>query len=210
MKKIVNIKDYYKKKSNYNKLFNSKKMLFISIVIGLCVGIFLWKYFVENIENSDVKIPVSNNLKYNDQEPLAVNTKDIIGLFEETEQKPILLYFYTTWCGICTKNFNNINEIAREFQNAEIKIVAIAIDRNLDNEKLRNYFNALGTVYFPIKYLQSKEGLMDFLAQKKIRYKGHIPFTMFFSAQGELITSYVGAKRKSYLRNKIIKELYPN
>lgn len=210
MKKIVNIKDYYKKKSSYNKLLNSKKMLFISILIGLFVGIFLWKYFVENIENSDVKIPTSNNIKYNDIEPLGITTKDIIAMFENNDHKPILLYFYTTWCGVCTKNFQNINEIAREFQNAEFKIAAIAIDRNLDNEKLRNYFNALGDLYFPLNYLQTKEGLIDFLAQKKISYKGHIPFTMLFSARGELITSYVGAKRKSYLRNKIIKELYPN
>jgi thiol:disulfide interchange protein len=99
MNKILNINKYRNEKSKYNK------MLLISILSGLFIGLFVWKYFVENIANYDVKIPQSSNIKYNESVAESMNTKDLITFFENNDNKPILLYFYTTWCGICAKNF---------------------------------------------------------------------------------------------------------
>jgi thiol-disulfide isomerase/thioredoxin len=205
MSKIIDIKKYQK-----NQLLKSPKMLFASIIIGLFSGIILWKYFVENIANYDVKIPASNHILFNNYLPLGLTTSDIANKFEQYDGSPILFYLYTTWCGSCSRNFPIINEIADEFQNTDLKIIAIAIDRNLDGEILKKYTEKFGDIYFSSDYLTNKQGFMDFLNKKGIKYRGEIPYTALLSSNGEIVFKHSGIKSKNYLRNKIIKELYPN
>ncbi|MBM3590622.1 MAG: TlpA family protein disulfide reductase [Alphaproteobacteria bacterium] len=204
MNKIIDIQKYQKKQ------LNSRKMLFVSMLVGLVVGLILWKYFVENIANYDVKIPLSSNINYNNIEPKALLASDLAIEFEESDNKPILLYIYTTWCQACSKNYQIINEIAREFQNTELKVLAIAIDRNLEPQKLKQYLNNYGDNYFIPNYLSSKNGFVELLNKKNIKYNGRIPFVVLLSRSGEVGMKYSGVKNKNYLRNKIIKELYPN
>ena len=205
MNKIIDINQY-----RQNNKKDSKKMLFLSIIIGLSIGLILWKYLVENIANYDVKIPQSLNIKFNDKQPIGMTTAQVAVEFENFDDKPILLYIYTTWCGVCSKNFEVFNEISREFQNTDLKVMALAIDRNLESQKLSNYLNNFGDVYFQPNYLLFKDGFMEFLLKKNIKYSGHIPFTVLISSNGEVITKYTGVKNKNYLRNRIIKELYPH
>jgi len=205
MNKIIDINQY-----RQNNKKDSKKMLFLSIIIGLSIGLILWKYFVENIANYDVKIPQSLNIKFNDKQPVGMTTAQVAIEFENFDDKPILLYIYTTWCGVCSKNFEVFNEISREFQNTDLKVMALAIDRNLETQKLSNYLNNFGDVYFQPNYLLFKDGFIEFLLKKNIKYSGHIPFTALISRNGEVITKYTGVKNKNYLRNRIIKELYPH
>ena len=119
MNKIIDINRY-----RQNNKKDSKKMLFLSIIIGLFIGLILWKYSVENIANYDVKIPQSSNIKFNEIEPIGLTTAQVAVEFESFDDKPVLLYIYTTWCGVCTKNFAVFNEIAREFQNTDLKVMA--------------------------------------------------------------------------------------
>jgi hypothetical protein len=205
MNKIIDINQY-----RQNNKKDSKKMLFLSIIIGLSIGLILWKYLVENIANYDVKIPQSLNIKFNDKQPVGMTSSQVAVEFESFDDKPILLYIYTTWCGVCSKNFEVFNEISREFQNTDLKVMALAIDRNLESQKLTNYLNNFGDVYFQPNYLVFKDGFMEFLLKKNIKYSGHIPFTVLISRNGEVITKYTGVKNKNYLRNRIIKELYPH
>ena len=205
MNKIIDIKNY-----RQNNKKDSKKMLFLSIIIGLLLGLALWKYFVENIANYDVKIPQSSNIQFNEKTPIGMTTAQIANEFESFDDKPVLLYIYTTWCGVCSKNFEVFNEISREFQNTDLRVMALAIDRNLEPQKLSDYLNKLGDVYFQPRHLLFKDGFMEFLLKKNIKYSGHIPFTVLISKDGKVITKYTGVKNKNYLRNRIIKELYPN
>lgn len=183
-------------------------MLFLTIAIGAIVGILSWQYFVEAVARMDVKIPESKNTVYNHKLPISMTTAQVAEMFEAADNKPILLYVYTTWCKICSKNFATFNEIVREFQNTELQVIALAIDRDLEAEALQAYLGKFGDFYFQPRFLASKDGFVEFLQKKNIRYDNRIPFTVLISSNGDVVTKFSGAKNKRYLRNQVIKELY--
>lgn len=201
--KVISIKKYQKNK------FKENKMLFIIILCAILVGLFVWNKYVEEQSYLEISIPESNNIFYNDQTPIASTTAEIASIFENSKEKPILLYIYTTWCGVCKKNFANINEIAREFQNTELKVLTIAIDRDLSGEKFMNYLNSNGNIYFEPRYLAFRDGFKEYLRKNKIKYRGVIPYTVLIGSDGKIKTSFKGIKSKKYLKIQIIKELFP-
>ena len=205
MHNVIYLKDHKKKSKNPNKI---KKMFFLTIVIGGIAGLILWNVFVDNIATLDVKIPESKNIIFNEQIALGMTTTQVANEFENADNKPILLYIYTTWCKTCVKNFTTFNEVSREFQNTNLQVIAIAIDRNLTAEGLSSYLNKFGNFYFQPRFLSFKDGFLEFLQKRNINYDNRIPFTVLISRDGEVITKFSGTKSKNYLRNKIIKELY--
>ncbi len=213
-KKIISLELYKKSKAKTllknlpNKLNKIIKMLFFAIVLGSITGLLCWNYFVEDVANLDVKIPQSKNITFNQNSPIAMTTAQVANEFEKADNKPIILYIYTTWCRVCSKNFETINEIAREFQNTDLQIITLAVDRDMNPQDLSNYLNKFGDFYFQPRYLAFKEGFKDFLQKKNINYNNYIPFTVLISRDGEVVTKFSGSKNKNYLRNKIIKELY--
>lgn len=208
--KVISLEKYKKNKFQNlkNKLSEIISMLFAVIVISVCAGSLLWDVFVENPSRLDVQIPQSDNLTFNDKEPIAMTTAQVADEFEKAEGKPILLYIYTTWCPVCSKQFPIINEIAREFQNTNLKVITLATDKNLSPQDLKQYLNSYGELYFQPRHLVFKDGFLDFLKKKNIVYKGKIPFTVLISSDEQIIAKYSGVKSENYLRNKIIKEIY--
>lgn len=194
--------------NKYKNSFKKKKMLLITIISGIILGNLIWKYFIQDIADLDIQIPSSNNITFNDKTPEALTTAQLANYFEINENKPILLYIYTTWCKVCHENFTVINELSREFQNTNLKIIAIAIDKELNADRLKNYLNNFGNLYFEPKFLIHKEGFIDFLKKQNVKYNHRIPFTILFSKNSNIITKYSGTKNKNHLRNKIIKELF--
>jgi thiol-disulfide isomerase/thioredoxin len=198
-------------------LKKSQKMLFFVIIIGAALGLVLWHYFIEG-PVAALQIPQSKNITFNEQMPLAVTAAQIAAEFENSSAgkagrlktgagRPILLYIYTSWCKICRQNFPVINEIAREFQNTQLQFISLAIDRNLEAKSLHDYLNKFGDIYFQPRFLVSKEGFLELLRQKNIRYNNYVPFTVLIAGDGTIIAKFSGKKSKKYLRNKIIKEL---
>lgn len=191
----------------YQSLF-TKKMFFLTLIIGGLIGLAIWNYYINPRIAIDVAIPPSKNISYNQQDPIAMSTASFINDYENHKGKVMLFYFYTSWCVICAKNLPIFNEMAREFQNTDLHVVAIALDRDIDAKYLKNYLNQQGNIYFRPRYLAYREGFLDFLKKQNINYRGVVPFTVLISRDVEVVAKYSGIKSKDYLRNKIIKALY--
>lgn len=204
--KVISLKKY-KNRQKLNK-FKNKKMLLLVIIIAAIIALLMWNYFVENSRILDVQIPPSQNITYNNTKCKPLTMAQLANEFEQNDDKPILLHLYTSWCKICTKNMPIFNDIAREFQNSDIKIIAIAIDKNIDEKELHQYLNKYGNIYFEPNFLISKKGFAEFLAKRNIRYSGRIPYTTLIDKNGEILFKYTGLKNKKYLRKEIIKAVF--
>lgn len=207
-KKQLQKKDMGKKHPNRKTLKGNFKMLFFVIAAGLLTGLVCWNYFVESSESNEVKIPESHNITYNAKTPDAMTSAQVANEFDKFEGRPIFLYIYTTWCSACKKSTPKINEILRELQNTDLRVMALAIDRDLDAQSLQNYLNNMGDLYFEPRYLAFKGGFKDFLAKRGIKYDNRIPFAVLISADGETLKTISATRSKRHIRNKIIKELY--
>lgn len=186
----------------------SKKMLFLVIATSLVLGSIIWHFLVEYPARLDVQIPASDNVTYNHEDPIGINVLELEAELNASEGKPVLLFIYTTWCSSCLKQFPIVNEVVREFQNTDLKVITVAIDRDINSDLLKKHVASFGDVYFQPKYLSFKEGLKDLLKRKNINYTGRIPYTVLISQYGEVVEKYVGAKSPNYLRNKIIREVF--
>jgi peroxiredoxin len=186
-------------------------MLLITIFIGWLLGYFIWHIYIQKVANEKIKIPPSNNISYNQVLPDKIDAKQLINLVADAQGKPILLYFYTTWCGICVKNFDFINTLAKEMQNTNLQILAIAVDKELSALELQQYHNKNNQdLYFKPYILTSKAQFVDFLKQTKVDFRGAVPYTAIIGKDGKEVFNYIGIKDYDYLKSKVIKYLYLN
>ena len=198
MNNPINLTEFKKKKRG--------KMIVAILAIVATLALIVWKFFIEDSYLANIKIPGSSNIAYHKINPLTPN--DIVTKLDNEKGRPLFLYLYTTWCGVCKKNFPIINELSREFQNANITIIAIAIDRNLNDVDFAQYLEVYGDIYFKPYYLVYSEGMSDLIKQKGIKYNGVIPFTVLIDKNGNVVESFNGIKKSSSMRSKIIRLIY--
>lgn len=191
---------------NLNKIKNFKraKMIATILIVVAILSTIIWGRFVQNSTNN-LPIPESENKTYS--APLAIAPSDIITQIDANFGKPILLYIYTTWCGVCKQQFPIINEVARKFQQTDLKVIAVAIDKNIDAKNLINYLENYKNTYFAPEYLVYNDGLEDLLRQKNIRYNKIIPLTVLIDRGGEIEFRFTGYKGENYITRKIMKTL---
>lgn len=59
------------------------------------------------------------------------------------ENKPILLYFWATWCPFCRKDFSALKNIYPKYS-SKVKILAIDLDTSESDEMIKSYKNRMG------------------------------------------------------------------
>ena len=207
--KVVSL-EKYKKYNKLQKIKSKSKMFFLVIMGAIFVALISWHFFVENVAKYDVDIAASNNINYKNSNLIAVDSYKLSQLVNEDIYDLNIIYLFTTWCKGCVKNFKNINEIAREFQNSNLNFIAIAIDNNNKIEDIENYFAKYDEIYFKKYYLNDIDNLGQLLQENNIQYKGAIPFMALYDKNNDLIENIVGPRSHKYLRRKIINSLFNN
>ena len=179
-------------------------MITAILVVVIALSTLIWNNVMSQPVD-ETKIPDSSNKTYNNSQ--AISPNDIISQIEKNKNKPILLYLYTTWCGICKQQMPVINEISRKFQNTDLKVISVAIDKNIDDAAFLNYLQFYKNIYFQPQYLMYSDGLEDLLVNKGIKYNKIIPLTVLIDKEGIVKLRFTGYQNEKFITKKIIKTL---
>ena len=136
----------------------------------------------------------------------ALTMTQLEGRIAQTQQKPVLLLIYTSWCPFCKQLLPRIINLAEKYPD-QFDVLAISTDQ--DKNAIQSYMNSLRPeAPFPV-YLQQdgteKAMLKQFMQKHGLQYRGGIPYMAFF-LYGEAIGGFSGALPKEELE-QIIEEL---
>ena len=80
------------------------------------------------------------------------------------ENKPILLYFWASWCPFCSRDFDVVKNVYPKYAD-KVTFLAIDLDLNEDAELIKNYKNRKG-----LQGIDFAEGKTNVLSDYAIKY----------------------------------------
>jgi len=183
-------------------------VVFIALIAAI-FAILVWNFFLKESPYSKIEIKESNNISYNFDNIKPVSGLEILNEIEQNEVAgtPVLIHLYTSWCRVCKKQLPVINEIARKFQNTDLNVIFVMIDKNANKELVMKSLDGLENIYFEPQYLNDRGGFKDILKTKSINFKNRIPFTALIGRNSNIIAKFSGYKKEKYIERKIIKSL---
>lgn len=184
-------------------------MIIVIALVAAFLAILTWNFYIQNNSFSNINIPPSENIPYNFNDMRPITPVEVINDIEKSEvnNQPILLHFYTSWCPVCKKQFPVINEIARKFQKTDLKVLVIAIDKDITPQKVVDSLRIFPEFYFKPEYLSDRGGFKEFLSTKSINFKNRIPFTVIIDRKAAIVTQFSGYKNLNYINKKVMKSL---
>ncbi|MBI2672849.1 TlpA family protein disulfide reductase [Candidatus Woesearchaeota archaeon] len=93
---------------------------------------------------------------------LSVTTVDgkSIVLSELTKQKkPVLLYFWATWCPFCKRDLAVLDKVYPNYKD-KVKIIAIDLDLNEDDSTIKDYIKENGHANNGVDFARGKESIL--------------------------------------------------
>jgi peroxiredoxin len=106
----------------------------------------------------------------------------------ELEGTPVVLNFWATWCGYCTRELPYFEDVAQQSE-GEIKVVAIDVGESAST--VQNFFGS----YEPTMIIaldRNREAFVDY-CQNYGNSRGSIPFTLFVDSEGVVQYVRIGA-----------------
>ena len=181
-------------------------MIIVIIFISAIFALITWNILNNHVE---IEIPESDNISYDSSVIQNLSASDVITFIENNERNsnPVLIYLYTSWCGICKKQLPEINAIANKFQNTDLKILAIAIDKDGDKGNIIEHLERINNLYFKPFYIGNRSNFKESLQTKSIKFNNKIPFLILIDRNSDIINQSSGYKKFKYLNRKVMKLL---
>lgn len=185
-------------------------MLILVALIAAIFAIILYNKIQESNKYNSYQITLSDNHFYSSKDISAMASNEIIAVIDEAQihKKPVLLYFYTSWCKYCQKQLPIINELARKFQNTDLKILFINVDRDASYSNTESHLSSLEKVYFKPYFLSNKSNFLELLRTKSISFKGTIPFFSLIGRDSAIIFQKSGYRSLKFLNKNAMKALF--
>lgn len=132
--------------------------------------------------NKNAKVFTLNTL---DDSSIKISLEDDKILLEGSNEKLVLLNFFTTWCPACKVEIANLVRLQESFQN-DLVVVGILLEDFKTNDEIREFMGKFGTNY---KVTNSNEAfeLAKFLGGLKA-----VPTLFLLDKNGEIFQKYTG------------------
>ncbi|MBI1935802.1 TlpA family protein disulfide reductase [Candidatus Woesearchaeota archaeon] len=87
-----------------------------------------------------------------------IDGKQLILREFKNENKPILLYFWASWCPYCSQDFDIVKNIYPKYAD-KVTFLAIDLDLNENSELIKNYKNKKGLA--GVDFAEGKESILS-------------------------------------------------
>lgn len=208
------------------KLQIANKLLNIVIIIMGILWFAIW-YFRPNelslYQQAEIEFQEANILFYEKTIKAnvpAIKLNDFKTIISSSQEKPLFIMIYASWCPYCKIMFNQLNEAALNYGD-KIRIVTISIDKNIANADkfaqvinkiyLDNVVIANNEEYYKISKEIRNIGLQfnrDLYKEGSVFHFGRtkIPYSMLF-LNGEAVEDFIGALPEEKLEEILLRML---
>jgi thiol-disulfide isomerase/thioredoxin len=186
-----------------NKNINYKKMLLLVFIAGF-ISLLVWHIINQESIVKPIFNPDINARNFHKEDFRGLYANELVAEIKSHKKKhPVFIYLYTTWCRVCADQFSDINKLAHNMQNSNLKFYSIAIDRNLTTDKMYEHFSPKGSLFFQPYFLANKNGFLEFVEEIGGNYNGAIPFLMIIDIEGNMHWEKEGRASYQKIINKI-------
>lgn len=112
------------------------------------------------------------------------------------EGKPVVVNFWATWCGPCQSELPYFSNLSHEYA-GEVEFMMVDLtDGQRETREYVEMFVEVNDYKFPVYYDLDMDAAMTYQTYS-------IPYTIFVSTNGELVSTHTGAMNEETLRNYI-------
>ena len=139
------------------------------IVVGSIGGLFLLNSTQQQVGKDTMAKDVSKERVLQKEPPQAIAEEaftlrnvngEQISLAElQKGGKPVLIYFFATWCPVCEKDLRSLNSTFQKYQ-GKIEVVVIGFDPTETSEQIKQYRQSRGYTWAFAEY--NKAALLQF------------------------------------------------
>ena len=139
------------------------------IVVGSIGGLFLLNSTQQQVGKDTMVKDVSKERAMQKEPPQAIAEEaftlrnvngEQISLAElQKGGKPVLIYFFATWCPVCEKDLRSLNSTFQKYQ-GKIEVVVIGFDPTETSEQIKQYRQSRGYTWAFAEY--NKDALLHF------------------------------------------------
>ena len=153
------------------------------------------KQNTENKKNYKNQLPTFN-LTTIDQKTITIKVTKQGWKFKEYPNKSILLVFFATWCPPCKAEIPHLINLQKKF-NKDLQIIGISVDKNIDNQFLKDFANRFG-INYDVTF-----GNENFVVANAVGGVDSIPAMFLLTKKGLLFQKYIGAVHEEILESDI-------
>ncbi len=110
---------------------------------------------------------------------------------------PLIVNFWATWCGPCRREIPAMLEVYKEYQPRGLEIVAISLDDARTIDRVPAFVDRY-RIPWVVLYGNDK-------VTREFNLGPSIPMTLFFDAQGNEVSRFVGAQPELVFRRELDK-----
>ena len=139
------------------------------IVVGAIGGLFLLNSTQQQVSKDVMVKDVSKEQAMQEEPPQAMAKEaftlrnvngDQISLAElQKSGKPVLIYFFATWCPVCEKDLRSLNSTYQKYQ-GKMEVVVVGFDPSETSEQISQYRQRRGYTWAFAEY--NKDALLHF------------------------------------------------
>lgn len=123
-------------------------------------------------------------------------------------KKPLLVNFWATWCEPCREEFPELVKIDNEYRSRGLEFITISLDDlaeiNRDVPKFLGEMKAAMPAY--LLKTANEEAAIAYVAPD---WRGGLPFTVLFDAEGKRVYTRMGIIKPEILRAQLEKVVQP-